>query len=50
MLTGMADNAHDVEATAIAAEVMRALWQPVTEAKTASLFPTVSDWMEGLWN
>ena len=48
MLTGMADNAHDVEATAIAAEVMRALWQPVTEAKTASLFPTVSDWMEGL--
>ena len=35
MLTALADDAHDAQATSIAAEVMRNLWRPVSEEKTA---------------
>jgi streptomycin 6-kinase len=48
MLTGLADEAHDAQATSIAADVMRGLWRPVTDAETMALFPTTGDWMQGL--
>ena len=44
MLTGLADEAHDDEATAVAADVMRRLWRP---APPDHDFPTVADWGEG---
>ena len=41
VLTTMADEAHDDEATVIAASVMRGLWRP---APLGHEFPTVADW------
>ncbi|BDI29861.1 streptomycin 6-kinase [Capsulimonas corticalis] len=43
-LTGMASEARDAEATAIAADVMRRLWRP---APPDHDFPTVAEWGEG---
>ena len=43
-LTALADEAHDDEATRIAASVMRGLWRP---APPGHDFPTVGDWGEG---
>lgn len=43
-LTTLADEAHDDEATAIAASVMLALWRP---APPVHNFPTVEDWGNG---
>jgi len=43
VLTALADEAHDGEATTIAASVMRGLWRP---APPGHDFPTVADWGE----
>jgi streptomycin 6-kinase len=43
-LTALADEAHDDEATTIAASVMRGLWRP---APPGHDFPTVADWGQG---
>jgi streptomycin 6-kinase len=43
VLTALADEAHDDEATTIAASVMRGLWRP---APPGHDFPTVADWGE----
>jgi streptomycin 6-kinase len=44
-LTGLADEAHDEQATSIAAAVMRGLWRP---APPDHGFPRIEDWLEGL--
>ncbi len=44
VLTTIADEAHDDEATSIAASVMRSLWRP---APLVHDFPTVKDWGQG---
>lgn len=44
VLTALADEAHDDEATRIAASVMRGLWRP---APPGHDFPTTADWGEG---
>ena len=44
VLTSLADELHDDQATVIAASVMRALWRP---APPGHDFPTVGDWGEG---
>lgn len=43
-LTTLADEAHDDEATTIAASVMQALWRP---APLVHDFPTIADWGQG---
>lgn len=43
VLTTLADEAHDDEATTIAASVMRGLWRPAPPGRD---FPTVADWGE----
>ena len=61
MLTALADDAHDAQATSIAADVMRNLWRPISEEKsaeeqtgektpekTSTPFPVIGDWLEGL--
>lgn len=51
VLTTLADDLQDSEATSIAAGVMRGLWRPITLEQNAALptpFPTVNDWMQGL--
>jgi streptomycin 6-kinase len=45
VLTTLADETHDEEATSIAASVMRVLWRPAPED---SNFPTVADWAQGM--
>lgn len=44
VLTALADEAHDDQATRIAASVMRGLWRP---APPDHGFPTVGDWGQG---
>ena len=44
-LTTLADEVHDTQATSIAANVMRKLWQPIP---TEHNFPSVVDWARGL--
>jgi streptomycin 6-kinase len=44
-LTTLADEAHDAQATSLAADVMRGLWRPVPVQHE---FPHVSDWAKGL--
>jgi streptomycin 6-kinase len=45
VLTTLADETHDEEATSIAASVMLALWKPAPEGST---FPTIADWAQGM--
>lgn len=45
VLTALASEAEDEEATTIAAAVMRQLWRPVPPDHD---FPTVSDWAQGM--
>lgn len=45
MLTLLADEAQDAQATSIAASVMRGLWRPVPPGLA---FPTIGEWAQGL--
>jgi streptomycin 6-kinase len=45
VLTTLADEVHDEEATSIAASVMRSLWK---SAPSNSTFPTVTEWAQGM--